>query len=180
MVGILWNHFDKIILWYFLGFEELAIYSLAMLLPDQAKAAIKPLTQMFLPKLTKQYNLTKHDIYRHMRKLFILSIVMIVIYLLVSPLLFERFYPGYLESTLRYSQIFMLSFVTFPSVFFLSFLQVKEKTKLINLRNIISPLFFIIFPVIWIYFAGLWGVIVGRMVARVLAFILNWFLMKSS
>jgi len=53
VITIIAFQIDKLIVTALLGFEELAIYVIVTLMPDQVKSLFAPLTNMFVPKLSK-------------------------------------------------------------------------------------------------------------------------------
>ncbi len=176
---IIANHFDKIIIWTYLSFEELAIYTIATLLPDQVKNITGPISQMFLPKLTKQ-NTTKKDIYKHLPKFFFITFILIITYIILAPFIFKLFYPWYLESALLYSQIFMLSFIAFPSSLIITYLNSKRKTTFINIFNTILPILLVILPLIWILLFWIVWAIIWRITTRIIWLLLSIFLLRKS
>ena len=81
------NNFDSLIITYFLGFSDLAIFKVVTLLPNQIKIFANALTPMLLPKIASQ-DLSKKDLMKHFKKFFLIVVFLILVYLKIHLMLF--------------------------------------------------------------------------------------------
>lgn len=170
---------DKIIISYFFGFTQVAIYSLASAINEQIYAIGKIIGTIIMPKTS---NYTKEDIQIHRKRLIIvifclfwsLSIGLILLYPYLIPFLFgESFYEAIL-----YSQI-LTAFVSIKMVFFiLNYIDLSKKDlQSTKFSTTISPII-----EIWLMIGcGYYFWIFGIIWARVFGDILNlWYLFTKN
>jgi len=169
---------DSLIMAFFLGFEKLAIYTIITILPNQLKTLSNSFTPLILPKMTMHKNLKRRDIISYYWKLLLYTIGVIIIYSLLSPIVFKLFYPKY-YSFVWLSIIFNISFISFANTIFnVDFIRLN-KDKIINKINVISSGYLIVGSFIFIYFFGLIGAIINRMVFRGITMLLNLYYNKK-
>jgi len=161
---------DNLILTFFLGFENLAIYTIVILLPNQLKTLSKTFTPLLLPKLAKQ-NVNKKQIMSHFWKLLLVCIGLIILYTLFAPFIFKWFYPKYSNFVLL-SIIFNFSFIVFSSIIFQNYLIKLRRTKELNKIFNLSSIYLILGSFILIYFFGLIGAVINRILYRIIYFVL--------
>lgn len=118
---------DKIIITKLLGFEALAIYSFAQLLPEQLKSLFKNFQVLSLPKLS-QTDLSGMDrkFYRQLSHLFLLAFAIVAIYISMAPWIFKLFFPPYHEA-IGLTQIYALSLLTAPTLIITTLFEVKSE-----------------------------------------------------
>ena len=171
------NYFDSLLIAYFLGFSDLAIFKIVTLLPNQIKVLINTFTPMLLPKMASE-NIQKKDLTKHFKKLFLIVIFLILIYLLIAPFIFKWFYPKYYDYVWL-SMIYHLSFVVVLYILPLNYLIKEKKESLINKFYNCSAVLLIFLSLTGIYFYGLLGAIVARILYRLfLLFITFLFFLK--
>ncbi len=158
------NYFDSLIITYFLGFSDLAIFKIVTLLPNQIKVLINTFTPMLLPKMASE-NIQKKDLTKHFKKLFLIAIFLILIYLLIAPFIFKWFYPKYYDYVWL-SMIYHLSFVVVLYILPFNYLIKEKKESLINKFYNCSAVLLIFLSLIGIYFYGLLGAIAARIMYR--------------
>jgi len=163
------NNFDSLIIAYFLGFSDLAIFKIITLLPNQIKILANAFTPMLLPKIASK-NMSKKDLMKHFKKFFLVVVFLILIYWMVAPFIFKWFYPKYYDYVWL-SMIFQLSFISFLSILPYNYLIKETNGKLINKYYNYSSLLLIAISPVLIYYYGLVGAIAGRMICRILALI---------
>ena len=172
---------DKLLLVFFLGFEQLATYVIAIIIPDQLRGISKNIQHLSLPKFAVWHNknLEKNIILKYFYKLLVLAIIIIIIYILIAPWLIKVFYPRYLESV-KFSQVFILTFIASPFFLLGTFLQAQKKIKQIWQLTAFSAGTQIILLVILIPLFGLWGAIWARVVARFFNSVFTFIFFKKS
>lgn len=170
---------DKIILWHFFGPVPLAIYSLAMMMPDKIKDTLKIIGSLAMPKLvTKPIQELKKSIPARTLQLFALAIPVMLLYILIAPYIFKWFFPQYVGAVI-YSQVYALILLSFPRVLAGSVLSAKQKTKELYIGSLaLTPVYWIMLLTL-IPFFGLWGAIVSFLILEAVTFILQWIQFKK-
>jgi len=174
------NNIDQILVFHYIGAAELAIYNFATAIPDQTKGPLKGLNKLIFPKFVVRED---HEIRTGMRNKFlwllVLSIVLVLAYILAAPYIFSIFFPKYMGSVL-YSQIFSISFLSIPfspaNVYLAAKKKVKEQYMVYSLTSIVQ----IIAVFFGIFFWGLLGLIVARVITRIFSGLINATLYKYS
>lgn len=162
---------DKILLANFLSFEELAIYAFAIALPEQIKSSAKNIATLLLPKLSvMDENLIRNIMIKRFVQLTIFAVLIIVVYIVCAPFIYETLFPTYTES-IFYSQIFMLSFITIPSLLITTTFKAKMRKKELYIFNICSPIVLTIMLFVLIPSYGIMGAIIARVLTRLFGLI---------
>ncbi|MCD6471079.1 oligosaccharide flippase family protein [bacterium] len=171
------NYFDSLIITYFLGFSDLAIFKIVTLLPNQIKVLANMFTPMLLPKMASK-NTKKKDLMKHFKKFFLIVVFLILIYLIIAPFVFKWLYPKYYEYVWL-SMIYHLSFIVVLYILPFNYLIKEKKGSLINKFYNYSAVLLIFLSLVGIYFYGLLGAIVARIVYRLFILFLTFlFFMK--
>lgn len=181
IVGIIAQNIDKIILPIFLGYQELAVYAIALVAPEQIKGLLKNIGPLTLPKFAKTEinNEVKNKITSSIFKAMIPITGIIALYYFTAPWLYGLVYPLYPDA-IQYSRIFSLSLIVAPSILINSFLQAHKQTKLILQDNIFYSIVQILTSVLFLYFWGLWGLIYSRVLSRLLILFYEIYLLKKA
>lgn len=155
---------DKIILFHYVGPLQLAIYSLALAIPEQVKSMVKNLQIIILPKFSIK---TRDEIHESVMSKFLLFMAILgiisVVYWTVAPIIYKILFPKYLES-IFYSQIYSISIIASVLVLPYSMLQAKLATKELYQFNILRSIIQIVFLCIGAFYFGVLGVIIARVV----------------
>jgi O-antigen/teichoic acid export membrane protein len=179
VISTIANYLDRLLIFHYLGAAEVAIYSIAIAPPEQIKGLFKNISILALPKFAQR---TKEEIKKTMVgkiwKSVLILLVVTIVYIILAPLIFKLFFPKYPESII-FSQIFAISLVTISLLIPYSALQAQASKKELYLFNIFYPLFQIIALSIGVYFYGLMGVIIARILTRFFSFALSIYLMYS-
>lgn len=154
------TYLDKILLFTFIGPAQLAVYSFAVMLPEEIQKVLGNISTLAMPKLaTKSREEIKMSIMKKFWKLVFLVGIIIILYIIIAPYFYRIFFPQYLES-IRYSQIFMLSFVSTPALILGTVFEAKMMKKELYLIKI-APFISIILMAILIPFYGILGAIMA-------------------
>jgi len=166
IIGTIANYLDRLLIFHYLGAAEVAIYSIAIAPPEQIKSLFKSIGTLALPKFAQR---TKKEIRgtitKKILKLSLVLIIIIIIYILAAPLIYKIFFPKYLES-IWLSQIFSVSLIAVAFLVPYSALQAQAAQKELYFFNFFSSIFQIIALFIGVYFYGLIGVIIARIITR--------------
>ncbi len=168
------QYVDKIVVFHFLGAIQLAIYGLALAIPERIRGYIKTYGSIILPKLSSK---TVSDIrlvfYRRTFQSIILGSLISLGYIMIAPIVFKIFLPKYIES-IRYSQVISLSFIfTGLGSYMGSVFQSQKMLRTLYISSVTAHISrvtsFILFGYLW----GIWGVIYASLLVYVLGTFLN-------
>ena len=159
---------DNVIIFTQLGATELAVYSIATVIPQQIKGSFKILATLLLPKYAKHSNIEtlKKTVPRRSFQLFLILLFLTVLYIFIAPHIYSLFFPKY-EESIFYSQLSALSFVTF--VFFIpySILQSQLENRKLYKITFCNSIVQIIMMIYFIYVLGVLGAILAKLINRV-------------
>jgi O-antigen/teichoic acid export membrane protein len=172
-------YLDKILVFHFIGPIELAVYSFATAPPEQIKGLLKNIEPLALPKLaTKTKREVKKTILSKSLKFGLFVAVGVIAYILLSPLLYKIFFPKYIESVF-YSQIFSISLIGMIGTPIHIALQSQMAKKQLYQFNIYTSLIQITLMSFLLYFYGLLGLILARVITRFINIGILSFLVKK-
>lgn len=180
IIGTFLGQFDKILIFHYLGATELALYAIAIAPTEQIKGALKNIHTLALPRFAER---TKKDIslniFDKTIRLCLLVSVLILIYIIIAPYFFKIFFANYVGAIL-YSQIVSVSIIGVSATsllytFFESQKAKKELYQLNILNNVINIL--ILFPMI--YYWGLLGAILAKVIVRLLLLLISILFVKK-
>jgi len=173
------QYFDQIIVFHFLGSAQLAIYAYATAFPEHIRNFLKFIQTIALPKLAeKNKEESLRSVYQKTSQIAIFILIATLAYIITAPLLFKYLLPQYLAS-LHYSQVFALSLIYFVIALPISYLQAQAEHKKLYQFYTATSLFQIIILLPLIYFYGLWGVIVSRIIARYFQIFFLFYIIKK-
>jgi O-antigen/teichoic acid export membrane protein len=180
VISLVLAQLDKVLVFHYVGAADLAVYSLAVAPTDQIKGLLKNVNSLAIPKFSER---TATDIKKNVwHKIWILMLgvsVLVCAYILLTPLFFHIFFPKYVAS-IRYSQALALSIIPVVVAGFLyTILESQKATKELYQYNIYSNIvnIIILFPLVYYY--GIWGAIITRIVSRTFSFVVSGFLINN-
>jgi O-antigen/teichoic acid export membrane protein len=158
---------DTIFIFTQLGAAELAIYSIATLIPEQIKGTFKNLANLLLPKYASHGNerILMASVPKRSKELFIILLSITVAYIIVSPYVFSFFFPKYADTVL-YTQIYALSFPSFITLIPLTIIQSNLNEKALHQINNQNTIVGIVLIVILATWYGVMGAVVARILTR--------------
>lgn len=171
-------YLDKILIFTFIGPTQLAIYSFATAVPGTIQDIVKSIDILAIPKLSvRSKEEIRQGIMKKVWKLFLLMAITIIFYALAAPYIYKIFFHQYLSS-IHYSQVFMLSFISLPaSLLGLAFRAKMMKKELYLLK--ITPFVQVALLAILIPFYGIWGAIIAIVGAEIFGSALTFFLFRK-
>lgn len=173
------NNAANIILWSFLGASPIAIYSFAILVPQQIKNLFTNVFPIALPKFSEQpKEQIKKTLLKKIGKFYVLLIPLIIIYILIAPWIYRVFFPQYLDS-IFYSRLFALTIIFIPQSLLALSLQAQMKKKMLYTLSIFSPIITISTLLIFVPLYGISGAIIASILAQSIGFGLNICLFKK-
>ncbi|TAJ15982.1 hypothetical protein EPO56_00330 [Patescibacteria group bacterium] len=169
ILGTIANEVDKILIWKFLGPVQVAVYTLALAIPEQIRGPLKGIGELAFPKFAEQ---TPEQIRRNLpalfRKLALYAFALFgisILYMLAAPYIFQLFFPQYMESA-SYSQWFALSMVAGVASIPITILAAQKKTSLQYAIYTIQPVITIGFLIILVPLYGIMGAIIALLLSR--------------
>lgn len=128
LIGNLVVYADKIIIAKFLGFEAIAIFSFAQLIPEHIRGYLKNFSILSLARMSQgQFILNKTRFFKRLGQFLILSFVCVVAYFFSAPILFHYLFPTYQEAV-GLSQLYALSLLSAPVLLIFSLFEAKADT----------------------------------------------------
>ena len=175
------QHLDKVILGSLNDLSTLAIYSLALTIPESLNTNLKTFMGIFTVKLIKKKDEEKKEIFKkfYLRLIF-LGVVLAASFWMIIPFFIRYFFPESYKEAIFYSQLLSLALIFSPLVIALS-------SSVTYSGNYKHTLFFNIFPTIVrlvIYIAliplyGIFGAVVALITERLLsAVVLTYLVFK--
>lgn len=173
--------YDRIIIGIYLGFSDLAIYSIALFVSDTPKLLLSVIVSLAFPKLSvMDERAAFYETRRRMPQLILCSIIICGIGIVLLPYIIPLVYSQkYLKSVL-YSQILMASvIITIPAVILIKavFPAQKKVKELFKISTSVSILEIILLTLLVPRFRLL-GVVIIRVVARTIETLYAWKLMS--
>jgi O-antigen/teichoic acid export membrane protein len=167
ILGAISEQLDKILVFHYLGAVQLAVYTVAIAPTEQIKGALKNVQFLALSKFAIRGKEEVKKTIFHKAFYFGLFILLIsLIYIVLAPFFFKLFFPKYIISVF-YSQVLAVSIVgSSIATLFYTFLESHVAKKEIYQYNIFSNIlnFIILFPLI--YYFGLMGAVIARLIFR--------------
>ena len=174
------NRLDTVLIFTQLGAAELAIYTIATIIPEQIKGSFKNLASLLLPKYAKHENidLLKRSVPKRSVQLFLLLLAVTILYIIAAPYMYELLFPKY-QSAVFLSQISALAFPTFVLYIPYSILQSQLAESELHRITLFSSLFQIITIFGFIFFFGLLGAIIGKLIYRIFFLVIVYSFFKK-
>lgn len=170
ILGVIASNLDKILLWKFFGPAQLATYVFSMAIPDQLKSMLSKVGELAFPKFAAQSSeqITKNlPILMHKILIFIaISFLISFAYILVAPLIFNLFFPQYVES-IFFTQIIALSLFTAINVPLKKLLEAQKKTKIQYALETVRPILLAFLFITLIPLYGIIGAVLSYIFARI-------------
>lgn len=159
--------FDTIVVFTHLGATELAVYTIANIIPEQIKGSFKNIASLLIPKYAQHADMIgiKKNILARSLHFFLILIVITIIYIGLAHLLYQVLFPKY-ESAIFYSKLAALSFPAFVLYMPLYALQSQLKEKELHLINTQVSVLQIVLVFAGVYAYGLLGVILSKTFCR--------------
>ncbi len=179
VVNSIASQIDRVLVFHYLGAAELAIYAMAIAMPEQIKGFLKSIGTLALPKFSERSpEEIRKTFWDKIIKFTIFLAVITVIYIALCPFVFRWFFPKYMESVI-YSQVFAISLVTVANALPAALLKAMKSQNKLYVSNTGEAMIQIalLFPLILVW--GLWGVIMARFFTRFLNLGLTLFLVRK-
>lgn len=148
---------DRVLIFHGLGAAPLAVYALALAIPQQLRVGSKILGAAALPKLSiGDVESIRASLPRKALVVFCVSVFIAGAYMLAADPFFRIFFPEYLEA-IPYSRMFALVILFFPATLYQQFLTARMEQKSLYFLQTSVPLVKIALLLVLIPLYGLYG-----------------------
>lgn len=176
--GTIALYLDRILIFFFLGPAEVAIYYLAVAPPERLRALLKNIDKLALPRFSQRSKKELKDtILKKSLKMFLVVGGFIIIYVLAAPWIYRIFFPQYIESVF-YSQIYTISLLAAVTALSYSTLEAKKAQKELYFCRTSSAVLQIVLLFVLIYFYGLLGAVLTKVISKVYELAVSLWLVK--
>lgn len=181
VISLISLRIDAIIIFTQLGATQLAIYSIAIVIPEQIKASLKNLASLLIQKYANHddKNLLLQSVPRRSVQLFCLLFFLTIIYIAIAPFLYGLLFPKYPEAIFL-SQLYSLAFLTHILYIPHSILQVQMREETLYYLSTAGAVFLIALMLILIPLYGILGAIISTLTYRLVFTFLTFVALKKS
>jgi O-antigen/teichoic acid export membrane protein len=174
-------HIDKIIIFQVLGPTNLAIYTLATVLPDHIRSILKTIEKIILPKFSKHKHIveTFSTYGEKLPYVFLFLFFLVITYIITAPTVYSVLFPNYKEAII-FTQIYSISFLATSGVIFTQTLNAHQKTKLLYVQQVSFGMISTMLMVVGSFFGSIAGVILAKVLSLIFATILSYTLVRYS
>lgn len=166
ILSIVGSHFDKILIFHYLGPVQLAVYSIAFSLPAQMKILTKTISSLVFPKMSSvSLETIRSAIYPKTLRIFLAFGAVVAIYILAAPLVFRLIFPQYLDA-LPYSQALALGYLFSAAVLFPQTFYAQKRPKEIYIAKIVGTGTRILLLLALVPPFGIWGAVYTYILAN--------------
>ncbi|MCG2689724.1 oligosaccharide flippase family protein [Candidatus Parcubacteria bacterium] len=178
ILGQVNSQLDKIVFWHFLGPEKLAVYFIALALPQRIETLMNVVSGLTFPKFSQNSIETiKKGVKYKMLIVFLLVLPVVLLYILLAPFFYKLFFPKYPEAIL-YSQLYILVLLAFPRTFLGIALKAKMQTKKLYLNSVIlTPIYFLLLFIL-LPTLGILGAVLALLALEAITFLVEYLLFK--
>ena len=169
IISLISLRLDSIIIFTQLGAAQLAIYSIAIVVPEQIKGALKNLATLLVQKYSNHtdMNVLLKSVPKRSWQLFFILLLLTIIYIASAPYLYHLLFPKYPEAVF-YSQLYALAFLTHILYIPSSILQVRMEEKKLYYLSTAGSIFLIILLLVLIPKFGILGAVISTLLYRVI------------
>lgn len=176
VISVVANKIDGIMVFQFLGPTSLALYTFAKIVPEKIGGAFKSVASIAFPKFStkEKHEINSNLLYR--TALFaIVTLIASGIYILIAPILFNTFFPKYIES-IPYSQVFSLSLIGAAASLPNYALMSQKLKRELYIISTVNPILQLIILTIMLYFWGIWGLIYSKIISSFIYLLVSVYL----
>ena len=175
-------HYDRIIIGAFLGFSDLAIYSIAVVFSDQVKTLVSVIRDLIFPKLSEMdQKIAYHAVKKRLPYLIFIFAVICGIGILLCPYIIPLFYSQKYLHSILYTQILLISvMITAPAMMLKGgvFKSQRKIGELFKANTSVSVIEIILLTLLVPNF-GLLGAATTKLLSRLFDTLYSWRLFKS-
>ncbi len=172
---------DKLLIGQYLGLVDVAIYSVALTIPEQLRAMLSIFNALLLPRFSK------NDDGRTYRTILLMGIALLTIavalfaflYYWIAPPIFSWLLPAY-ENSLGYSRALTAGLIFIPLQVLDSFFRGQRAEKVVLKITVITSIAGLILSLVLIPQFGIWGAVYAKIATfAITGGALLWAFLKS-
>ena len=162
---------DKVIINEYLSIEKVAIYSMALVFPNQIKTFYSIFNQMLTPQVSAAKDVKRA--WEYLKPKFpllvgIFSIMGVAGFVLIPILIPLLFSHRYADAAPCAKWLWLSRCMVFPTMYLGSVLTAQKKTKFMYLSEIMNPVILVVLFMILVRY-GLWGIVASRIISNILS-----------
>lgn len=150
---------DKLILGYFLGLSDLALYSIVLIIPEQAKGALVSFMTPLLPHYSKEKN--RSGFWVHFLILLFCALASVLILYVLTPIIFEKAFPQYVDG-ISFSRLSLFILLFAPVVALETFLRACKNDRAVLRATFIGSISGLSLALLLVPFFGISGAIMAK------------------
>jgi O-antigen/teichoic acid export membrane protein len=160
---------DGVIVFTQLGAVELAVYTIASVIPEQVKGSFKSLSTLLLPKYAAHadFSAVRKSIPYRSVQLFVVLTGVAILYGVCAPFIYTVLFPKY-EAAIFLSQLLALSFPAMVALIPMNAIESQLQEKDLYILHTVSAIIMLICTVAGILLYGLVGAIMAKVIYRYL------------
>lgn len=159
--SVIASQIDRVLVFSFLGPQNLAIYTFATAPVDKIKGFLSPIGTLALPKFSeKSREEVKRGIYRRMWQLTGVTAIIVIGWIIAAPFLYRWFFPAYIAS-IGLSQLYILKYVGLPASILTIVFTSQKMLKPIYFLNITGEIFLIVMYILLLAKFKLMGLVMA-------------------
>jgi len=168
---------DSVIVFTQLGAVELAVYTIASVIPEQIKGTFKSLSTLLLPKYAAHadFSAVRKSIPHRSLQLFLVLTGVAIVYALCAPFIYTLLFPKY-EAAVFLSQLLALSFPAMVALIPSNALESQLQDKELYILHTVSAVIMLACTISGILLYGLVGAIIAKIVYRYIVMIIGYIL----
>lgn len=168
---------DNVLVFQFLGPIQLAVYNFAQIIPNNLSGLIKNIGTLATPRFAQgDKEVIKRNLIGKSFRIFVVGLLLLAAYVLLAPPIFSLLFPQYRESIL-YSQAYAF-IILFSGALPIAFLDAQVAIRTKYTQIITSSVFKLVAISLGLYYFGLWGLIIARILSKIFGIILVFTLIR--
>lgn len=173
IIPVISREVDRIILFQFLGPASVAQYTFALVPVNQVNSGFDIVGRLGLPKFSAHsIEQIKKHIGKKMLYIFLLSVMFVVLYIVLAPMLFAVFLPKY-TGVVVYSQVLALSNLFLFRNIIPSILIAQKKVTALYAIRLFQPILYVATFMTVVPLFGLWGAVWAWVGVNVVSTVFN-------
>lgn len=167
IIQVIAGKIDQVLIQFFGGYQSLASYSIAILIPEQIKSFVKSSSGIFLQRLSRHEANEKNlkNIQRHFWIATGGTGVLIATYILVIPFLLPILFPQYSDAVLP-TIVYSIGLLSLPSFIGINYFSIHHDIKRLWRFHILGSVIQILTTIALVPFFGGWGGIWAKTITR--------------
>jgi O-antigen/teichoic acid export membrane protein len=165
-IGTIAAQLDSILVFHFLGPLELAIYSLASMVPERIATFFKFITTAALPKLSNRSHeeIRRHIVSKTLRAA-IPGIAVTILYIAAAPFIFHLLFPKYGDAVF-FTQLYAPYIITVAANIPAAAIVAMRMNRELYVFNIATPVLLVILQVVLLFQLGIAGILLARLISN--------------